>query len=389
MKKTVGVKPIVHYQRMSHIDAIRAVAVLLVMWAHYAELFAHISGRGHWLNSLQQAGNFGRIGVVIFFALSGLLIPKSLCGTLGEGTRKFLIRRVFRLYPAYWLSVPLGFFSYWMLDDKRLDFSAWVANLTMVPNALGRPAMMGHYWTLETELAFYALCLMLFWQGGIHRMRDLCATCVVLSVAFAVTSVLKLIPPSALSQYKGMLFHLSIMFWGACFQKAYDDPNGRVVVFGLPGIRKLYVDCSFKTALTGVTGMIAGVALFMSVIAFKRHDTQHMISSLSYLAGMSVFAMLTTICKIRAKLFVWLGEISYSLYLLHGIPLYLLYWGCKHVGWVGGPLGMYMVAAGVLAIGLSWLCFRAVEMPCMQFARALAQARRTNEANDTAQATQF
>jgi peptidoglycan/LPS O-acetylase OafA/YrhL len=35
----------------------------------------------------------------------------------------------------------------------------------MLLDALGHTEMMGHYWTLETELEFYVLCLGLFWPG--------------------------------------------------------------------------------------------------------------------------------------------------------------------------------------------------------------------------------
>ena len=52
-----------------------------------------------------------------------------------------------------------------MFADKQLDAAAWFANLTMLPDALGQPEMMGHYWTLETELVFYLLCIVLVLAG--------------------------------------------------------------------------------------------------------------------------------------------------------------------------------------------------------------------------------
>jgi peptidoglycan/LPS O-acetylase OafA/YrhL len=360
---------------MSHIDAIRAVAVLFVMWTHYAEKLAPLAGSGYWLNTLQQYGNFGRIGVVAFFALSGLLIPKSLTGPLGEGTRRFLIRRFFRLYPAFWLSIPLGFLTYWLLFDKQMDAAGWLANATMLPDALGHPEMMGHYWTLETELVFYLLCLGLFWQGGIQRMRDLCVTCAALGLAFVVTSALHMIPESALGQYKGMLYHLSIMFWGACFRKAYDQPDERVV-FQVPGVRRLRVDWSYKTVLFVLTGEIVVISILTGMVAFKQHDNQHVINSVSYILGLIVFTVLATVWKIHLRFFAWLGEISYSMYLLHGVPLYVMFWLCDREGWVGAPLALYMLIAGIMAVGLSWLSFRIAEAPAIQFAHALTSARR-------------
>jgi peptidoglycan/LPS O-acetylase OafA/YrhL len=371
LKTSPGVLP----HRMSHIDAIRAVAVLFVMWTHYAEKLAPLAGSGQWLNTLQQYGNFGRIGVVAFFALSGLLIPKSLTGPLGEGTRRFLIRRFFRLYPAFWLSIPLGFVTYWFLFDKPMDTAGWLANATMLPDALGHPEMMGHYWTLETELVFYLLCLGLFWQGGIQRMRDLSLTCAGLGLAFVVTSALHMIPESALGQYKGMLYHLSIMFWGACFRKAYDNPNERVV-FQAPVLRMLRVEGSYKQILFILTAEIVVISILTGVVAFKQHDSQHVINSVSYVLGLIVFTVLATVWKIHLRFFAWLGEISYSMYLLHGVPLYVLFWLCSREGWVGGPLALYMLIAGVFAVGLSWLSFRIAEAPAIQFAHALTSTRR-------------
>jgi peptidoglycan/LPS O-acetylase OafA/YrhL len=365
---------------MSHIDAIRAVAVLFVMWAHYAEKFGPIAGSGQWLNTAQQYGNFGRIGVVVFFALSGLLIPNSLNGPIGVGTRQFLIRRFLRLYPTYWLSIPLGFFAYWMLFGMHMDVAGWLANATMLPDALGYTEMMGHYWTLETELVFYVLCLGLFWLGGVQQMRVLCAVCVALSAAFVATSALHIIPANALGQYKGMLFHLSIMFWGACFRKAYDHPKDRVVL-GLSGVRALRADCSYKRAFLGVTGVVVFVSLLIGAVGFKQHDVLHMIESVSYLAGLSIFSVLATVWKIHLRLFAWLGKISYSMYLLHGIPLYVIFWLCGREGWTGAPLALYMIPAAVLAVGISWLSFSAVEAPCIWFAHALTSTRRAKAAD--------
>lgn len=366
MKTTSGVMP----HRMSHIDAIRAVAVLFVMWAHYAEKFGPIAGSGQWLNTTQHYGNFGRIGVVVFFALSGLLIPNSLNGPIGAGTRQFLIRRFLRLYPTYWLSIPLGFLAYWMLFGLHMDLAGWLANATMLPDALGRTEMMGHYWTLETELVFYVLCLGLFWLGGIQQMRVLCIVCVALSAAFVVTSALHIIPANALGQYKGMLYHLSIMFWGACFRKAYDHPNERILL-RLPSMHY-----SYKSAFLGVTAVVVLVALLIGVVGFKQHDVSHMIESFSYLAGLAIFSVLATVWKIHLRFFAWLGKISYSMYLLHGIPLYVIFWLCGRQGWEGAPLAFYMIPAAVLAVGISWLSFSVVEAPCIWFAHALTSTRR-------------
>lgn len=141
-------------KRFHHVDAMRAVAVILVIWTHYAERFAPLAGSQYMLDTLQRSMNFGRVGVVVFFAISGMLIPSSLHGEVGAGTKRFLVRRFFRLYPAYWLALPLGYFVHWYLFDKKMDVDGIVANVTMMPAAFGESLILPHGWTLETELVF-------------------------------------------------------------------------------------------------------------------------------------------------------------------------------------------------------------------------------------------
>ena len=348
----------------------RALAVLLVMWTHYAELYAPMTGSQHWLDTLQYVVDFGRIGVVVFFCISGMLIPNSLRGPLAGGTRRFLVRRFFRLYPAFWVSVPLGYLAYWTLFGSRLSGAGLAANLTMIPTAFGFEQVMGLYWTLETELYFYALCLVLFWCGAIHRMRILLLTSIGLLAAFVLTSILHVIPETAPGQYKGMLYHLAIMFWGACFRQAYDAPAGRV---GFT-LGKRSWTLSYPAAVALLSVLIGTIALLMAAVYWHRHDHAHVFVSISYATGLGLFALCATILKMRSRFLAWLGEISYSVYLLHGIPAYLLLWIYQQYGLLGAPLGVYMAAPVPVAIALSWASYRLVEAPGIALARRLTSA---------------
>ncbi|MEK6348915.1 MAG: acyltransferase [Burkholderia sp.] len=359
--------------RLDHVDAMRAIAVLLVMWTHYAELYATIAGSQFALDAVQRSINFGRIGVVIFFGISGMLIPNSLRGSGVDGARRFVIRRVFRLYPAFWLSLPIGYAVYWLLFGHRLSPAGLAANLTMIPTAFGRDPVMSHYWTLETELYFYALCLALHGLGALHRMRALCLTCLGLCAAFVIVSALKLIPADALGQYKGMLYHLAIMFWGACFRQACDAPRA-AVGFRLFGRT---ATLSHRAAFAVVTAAVAGIAALMAGIDLLHRDLVHVSASIGYLAGIAAFLGFATVLRIRARAFAWIGRVSYSLYLLHGIPLYLIYAYCKASGLTGGPLGLYMALTVPLALALAWASYRLVETAGIDAGYALTPARRT------------
>ncbi|KUY79481.1 acyltransferase family protein [Burkholderia cepacia] len=364
--------------RLDHIDAMRAVAVLLVIWTHYAERFAPLAGAQQWLDTLQRSVNFGRIGVVVFFGISGLLIPVSLRGPVGPGTRRFLIRRFLRLYPAFWLSVPVGCLVFWTLFGKPV--SAWliVANATMIPTALGQEPIMGHYWTLETELYFYGLCLVLFWWGGLHRMRDLALVCIGLCAVFVIALGLRVFPEHTLGQYKAMPYHLAIMFWGACFRQAYDHPNATLEVrCGLREHHRIMLTYRFVVGL--LTAMIVGVALMGVVNDWRQHNVAHLPSSLAYMVGIAIFVAMATVLKVRLRMVAKLGEVSYSVYLFHAIPLFGFYWLCEHYRWSGWPLGVYMIVPVVPLIALSYASYRYCEAPCVRLAHRLTASRQRGD----------
>lgn len=362
-------------ERFDHIDAMRAVAVILVMWTHYAERFVPLAGSQYVLDTLQRSVNFGRIGVVIFFAVSGMLIPTSLHGEIGAGTKRFLIRRFLRLYPAYWLALPAGYFVHWYLFDKAMDIHGFLANVTMIPVAFGESLILPHGWTLETELYFYGLCLMLFWCGALHRMFYLCLVTIGLCGLFVLTLELQLFPADLLSQYKTMPYHLGIMFWGACFRQAYETPTQLLRIGWARSGALSHISITYRSAVACVTIPVVGIALVGAISDWRHHNMFHLPISLAYMIGIAAFAILATLLKLRIRMLSWLGKISYSVYLLHSLPLFVAFWLCQRFHIVGWPLGLYMIVPIVPLIPLSWAGYRLCEAPFVKLARMLTSRR--------------
>ncbi|MCS6456985.1 hypothetical protein NX847_31055, partial [Burkholderia thailandensis] len=122
----------------------------------------------------------------------------------------------------------------------------------------------------------------------------------------------------------------------------------------------------------------------MAAANWRHGDFVHLSASFGYVLGMAIFVVLATVLKIRLRLFAWLGEISYSIYLLHGIPLYLLLWACERYGITDLPLGFYMALPALPAIALSWASHRLCEAPFVRFAHALPPNRPAAAAAATA-----
>ena len=147
--------------RLGYIDAQRGIAALLVLWLHATEVFMQLpeAPSGAWLFDFAWAIDTGRVGVVLFFAISGFVIPSSLGAqtnqTIQQTLKAFLIHRFFRLYPVYWVSVlASGIFGFYVLTP--FSWQTVLLNLTMIQSLLGAPDIMGLYWTLR--IALFSLC---------------------------------------------------------------------------------------------------------------------------------------------------------------------------------------------------------------------------------------
>src|SRR5690242_8364575 len=149
--------------RLAELDALRGVAVLMVLAFHYTTRFARLHPEWAWGDF-----TFGFYGVELFFVISGFVIIM----TLDRSGRPmdFVVARFSRLYPAFWTAVLLTSLVLW-LSGSRADAPPGriAANLTMVHEFFGVPSVDGVYWTLEVELLFYALALAVFWAGLLPR----------------------------------------------------------------------------------------------------------------------------------------------------------------------------------------------------------------------------
>jgi len=69
--------------RLGEIDSLRALSCALVIIAHTAGVFREVASSGAWLAAFSRG--FGILGVLLFFGISGYVIPSSLRGTRGGG----------------------------------------------------------------------------------------------------------------------------------------------------------------------------------------------------------------------------------------------------------------------------------------------------------------
>ncbi|GAA2143504.1 hypothetical protein GCM10009727_42560 [Actinomadura napierensis] len=151
--------------RMGWLDALRGLAALVVVFEHSLDVLLPEVRRtaSPWFD-------FGRYGVFLFFLISGYVVPFSL---IRRGSvRAFWVGRLFRLYPAWLAAVglmlALGATGVSWGLPPGLGERPWIsaiAHLTMLQDLLGVPNVVNVFWTLSYEMVFYLLITAMFIAG--------------------------------------------------------------------------------------------------------------------------------------------------------------------------------------------------------------------------------
>lgn len=124
------------------IDALKGIASIFVVWSHTVEK------EGFFYEFIFDPG---KIGVVVFFFISGYLVIPS--ATRDQDVSHFLIKRMSRLYPLYWVSICVAYLM-WSEDFSLVN---WIANLTMAQQLIGFDNVINVYWTLTIEFCLYVV----------------------------------------------------------------------------------------------------------------------------------------------------------------------------------------------------------------------------------------
>ena len=161
-------------KRIRSLDGMRAVSIIMVLLAHASDTMPEIISKNRFFSFIANSD----LGVKVFFAISGYLITKLLIvekeKTGNVSLRNFYIRRVFRIFPIFYLYIvvlillkcfyiPTVFESYKLLGVAALylwNYEHLInIHITGIDNGFW---FFGHFWTLSMEEQFYLLWPLLF-----------------------------------------------------------------------------------------------------------------------------------------------------------------------------------------------------------------------------------
>ena len=154
-------------QRIDWLDYGRLFSAISVMAFHYmyrAPADGTVPGD---FGSFGSIARYGFLGVDFFFIVSGFVI---LFSAVGSEPDRFAVARLVRLYPAF-LFCMIVTLSVRLASGHEISPLSIFANLTLVPEIFGQPAVDGVYWSLAFEIVFYVAVFLIMLIGGGRYLR--------------------------------------------------------------------------------------------------------------------------------------------------------------------------------------------------------------------------
>jgi len=310
------------------LNALRGLAAMMVALFHIKKYIWKTDTSAWWQSVLQE----GYLGVYVFFVISGFIIPYSLSGK-GYTVRKFfrfMGKRLMRLHPPYVLFILLlliwnyGLYRWKGWGQPALyDFRQLILNISWMAPFFGVKWIVVIFWTLAVEFQYYVLTGLtnpLMTRNGTARYL-ITAACIGLSF---------LIPAHYLT-----IFHHYIFF--ATGYQAFLLYTGRI-------------------------GRIEFLIFMIATTAFILYTGTYMPLIATLMTVAAIFVLKKDYSVPR-----FLGNISYSLYLTHGLA-----GGAVVIFTVGKwPDGVRFITAVVVAVIFAFIYWRLVERPFIRMSKKI------------------
>ncbi len=346
--------------RINFLNALRGVAVLLVLWDHMVASFPVESGFGYrpaiwtekWIFGplgITQDGGF--LGVAIFFLVSGFIVTRV---AERENVAAFAIRRLLRIFPP--LAVVVLVTAWWHPTGQPAHTGVWevlsnifLLNYVSVPQIV----LVGVGWTLIIEVIFYLLVAV---AVSLFRLRPYAVLAVEVVAIVAVQLTDRSLGPQWFA-FSVSMSYVPLLLVGQIIH--YRDQlrisrNGAVLA-GLTvlGLWEWSVPRIYPTFLAPPQSYPISAAVALAVFLLALRAPADFGSD---------------------RLSRYLADRSYAIYLVHGL---VGFWALAALHRNGVPYTLCLIVAALVVLVAAELSWWLVERPSRRLAHLLTSRRRT------------
>jgi peptidoglycan/LPS O-acetylase OafA/YrhL len=349
-------------QRISELDGLRGIAILLVLMRHYI----------HHPRLLLLGPQWGWMGVNLFFVLSGFLITSILLRLAKQpnaGLRTFYARRTLRIFPLYYLALLVYFVASASVGTPQplktvvlyatflqAFIPPLVTHLQVVPHPAWVIMGFGVLWSLSVEEYFYVLWApLVVWTRARRRVLF-----VILGLVLLATPWIRFYYPDPRGAQELFIAQMDSLAAGCLIAILWQDHATALRGFVERRANLLHLCVAVLVGIAIWIDFATGISK-RNVVALRLFNaTDYTVLWLAWSLWLLVTLGIAGTSGwmprlLRHPILVWLGKISYCLYVVH-YPIYL-------------ALRNYMAHSIALPFGLaislaiSWFSWRYFEGP--------------------------
>ena len=334
-----------------HLNGIRFIAAFLVI-AHHIEQVKHILNLDSYWESVPAIKLIGKLGVVLFFVLSGFLITYLLLEEEKTHSKisiaKFYLRRILRIWPLYLIIVFLAFLVWPHFESLALTHDHSTCVITdllpkiilfalILPNvalAIYSPVpYAAHTWSIGTEEQFYLIWPLLIRLFKKYKMILMISIILIyITINFILnTDLVWTIGYGKQIQSFWSMFNIDCMAIGGVFAILFHKKSYLIKLLVSPLV-------SYLSVITAV--LLIGFGVKFGLL----HNEIYAI--IFGLIILNFTATDRTIIRLDYPVFNFLGNISYGLYMYHPICIMMAIQICKYFGmmsnWILVPLTLLL-----------------------------------------------
>ncbi|MGI8279811.1 acyltransferase family protein [Bacillus mycoides] len=330
----------------------RGIAALLVLLHHITGLM--YEEYGFQYNYLNGYFSPGWAGVDFFFVLSGFIIFYIHEKDLGDKTKfkPFLLKRVVRIYPIYWIATLLWLPIFLTFNDHRVSI---MKSFLLFPQETTPVLQVG--WSLSYEMLFYLILSLLIFLRPKYSLPIL---------SIWIVGILINLPNIDQNLYQHIIFSpYNIEFLlgvvAAYLVKRFNNRLGwLVLIVGITGFLLSWLSIQYGVFGKFTIARILGFGLSSALII-----------------GGSAAIDLRWSNLPRSNVLFYLGDASYSIYLIH-FPVFRVLGKIFSVANIYNTLGLWLSTTVILIITIIIGCLfhTFVENPMLKMLNTILKRRK-------------